>query len=366
MNKNFLPTKTIKHSFACALVLLAFSSAAFSEENLTAKQYFDRAVAESAKSEYTAAIFDYTKSLDVDPEYWNSYGNRSAAKYNSGDYQGALKDVDICIAHLPPMKSLNELKKKIEEKLTVSPEQAARIRAAQQMLLMAQFGGDMSSPAYMIMMQAQRIKAAREAQAALAGANAAPVAQSAPAEPANSARALSDRLSGMGEPGAASTVKQSHSVSVTKALPPTVHAPASQVAKVASAARSSESSTSQKLEELAMANASSQPATVSSVKSAAVSAPSSPAASTGGMTSQQYFDRACGKGHAMDLAGAIKDYDEAINLNPKYGEAYANRGSARFNTGDRAGALADFNAAVECMPGNAGVKAMRDRVASSQ
>jgi tetratricopeptide (TPR) repeat protein len=83
------------------------------------------------------------------------------------------------------------------------------------------------------------------------------------------------------------------------------------------------------------------------------------------MSAQAYFDRACGKGQAMDLLGAIKDYDEAIKLDPNFGKAYANRGSARFNYGDRKGALDDFNKAVELMPENPGVKELRDRVAAA-
>jgi tetratricopeptide (TPR) repeat protein len=60
------------------------------------------------------------------------------------------------------------------------------------------------------------------------------------------------------------------------------------------------------------------------------------------MTAQDYFDRACGKGKAMDFQGALKDYDEAIKLNPNHGPAYADRGSARFNSGTPKGALEDF------------------------
>ena len=33
----------------------------------------------------------------------------------------------------------------------------------------------------------------------------------------------------------------------------------------------------------------------------------------------------------MDVAGSIKDYDKAIEINPSYMEAYANRGVAKIN-----------------------------------
>jgi len=42
-----------------------------------------------------------------------------------------------------------------------------------------------------------------------------------------------------------------------------------------------------------------------------------------------------------DPANAVKDFDRAIELNPKYANAYRNRGSARNAIGDAEGAAAD-------------------------
>ena len=47
--------------------------------------------------------------------------------------------------------------------------------------------------------------------------------------------------------------------------------------------------------------------------------------------SEAYFNRAAAKGMSMDVAGSIKDYDKAIEINPNYMEAYANRGVAKIN-----------------------------------
>jgi len=47
-----------------------------------------------------------------------------------------------------------------------------------------------------------------------------------------------------------------------------------------------------------------------------------------------------------DLAGAVRDYDEAIRLKPDYATAFNNRGEARQALRDVAGAQKDFDEAV--------------------
>jgi hypothetical protein len=47
-----------------------------------------------------------------------------------------------------------------------------------------------------------------------------------------------------------------------------------------------------------------------------------------------------------DLAGALADLDQTLELNPSYPEGYNNRGATRQARGDLPGALADFNKAV--------------------
>ncbi|WP_260446805.1 tetratricopeptide repeat-containing serine protease family protein [Nostoc sp. 2RC] len=48
-----------------------------------------------------------------------------------------------------------------------------------------------------------------------------------------------------------------------------------------------------------------------------------------------------------DFKGAIANYTTAIKLNPKYLDAYNNRGLARYNLGDFQGAIDDFNQALK-------------------
>lgn len=62
---------------------------------------------------------------------------------------------------------------------------------------------------------------------------------------------------------------------------------------------------------------------------------------------ESYLSQGFGKWFCSDYAGAIQDYNKAIELNPKYAEAYFNRGGAKFNLQDVFGALADYSKAGE-------------------
>jgi tetratricopeptide (TPR) repeat protein len=299
-----------------------------SAEELTAEQYYKRGSQGIVDGQNAAAVEDFDRALQKDPQYWKAYGARSAARYNCGDYQGALKDIDIAIAHVPPKQSLIDhkalCKKAIANQSAQAQNQETR-KMAQQMLLNAQLGINFGMQGDLILMAARKKAGLNPLTGLPLGTSITPASAASrtgnidPASPS----AVSSRLEAM-NPGAN--------------LPPVKIqvAPMNNQA-VASSAVPSESA------------GKAQPVTL-------------PVTTNEHMTAQQYFDRACGKGHASDFAGALKDYDEAIRLNPQHGPAYANRGSIRFNTGDHKGALEDFNKAVSLMPDNKGVKDLRDVV----
>ncbi len=51
-----------------------------------------------------------------------------------------------------------------------------------------------------------------------------------------------------------------------------------------------------------------------------------------------------------DYENAIKEYNRALEINPKYAEAYYNRGDAYDDMGDKERAIADYNRALEINP----------------
>ena len=62
--------------------------------------------------------------------------------------------------------------------------------------------------------------------------------------------------------------------------------------------------------------------------------------------------RGIAKRNMQDYAGAIADFDRAIELNSKFVEAYGNRGNAKSAQGNHEGAIADFTQALKLDPGN--------------
>ena len=338
-------------SALCLTTITTLAPCPVFAQELTAEQYYKRGSQEIIDSQNAAATQDFDRALQKDPQYWKAYGSRSASRYNCGDYQGALTDIDIAIAHLPPKQSLTYHKELVEKAIANKNAQLqnqATRQMAQQMLLNAELGVGYGSPAYLIMMAARKRAGLNPVTGLPLGNSIAPVA-SAPrasnADPANPS-SVSSRLEAMNPGAYLPPLRSVAPQAVMQATTPVSHV--QPVAPVST--RPVEQVNSPSI-------ASVQPPLATRVQSV-----TTPDINKDGMTAQQYFDRACGKGHAMDFSGALKDYDEAIRLNPKHGPAYANRGSLRFNSGDQKGALEDFNQAVMLMPDNKGVKDLRNVV----
>jgi len=69
-----------------------------------------------------------------------------------------------------------------------------------------------------------------------------------------------------------------------------------------------------------------------------------------GMSPQEFYVRAIGKALERDYPGAVEDYTQAIEGNPRFVEAYLERGATRYKLGDARGALRDCNQALQINP----------------
>ncbi|MEO0932569.1 MAG: tetratricopeptide repeat protein, partial [Cyanobacteria bacterium J06641_2] len=67
-------------------------------------------------------------------------------------------------------------------------------------------------------------------------------------------------------------------------------------------------------------------------------------------TVRDYFNRAEDKVEQGDLSGAVLDYTQAINLKPKFIQAYNSRGLAHRKARNYQKAIADYNQAIKINP----------------
>ena len=72
-----------------------------------------------------------------------------------------------------------------------------------------------------------------------------------------------------------------------------------------------------------------------------------------------YFNRGVSRMGEGDHAGAVADFDRAIETDPGNAEAHSHRGSARLHMGDVEGAIADFDHAIEIDSHNVGAYVSR-------
>ena len=58
----------------------------------TAKEYFDSGYDKTEAKDYYGAIADYTKAIEINPNYANAFINRGTSKGKLGDLNGACAD----------------------------------------------------------------------------------------------------------------------------------------------------------------------------------------------------------------------------------------------------------------------------------
>ena len=74
------------------------------------------------------------------------------------------------------------------------------------------------------------------------------------------------------------------------------------------------------------------------------------ASSSATLSAKEYLDNGNTKFNQKDYTGAIADYTQAIELDPKLAPAYNNRGNAKARLKDYTGAMADYTQAIELDP----------------
>ncbi|MFB1018637.1 MAG: tetratricopeptide repeat protein, partial [Flavobacteriales bacterium] len=75
------------------LLYLFFAFASFEiSAQTTAEEYLNSAVSKFYLNDITDAIVDYTKAIEIDPNYVEAYRKRGLAKETLKDFSGAIVD----------------------------------------------------------------------------------------------------------------------------------------------------------------------------------------------------------------------------------------------------------------------------------
>ena len=80
----------LRFLFIAILALTLANSAAYAEND--AKSFFSSGEAKFKTNDYTGAITDYTKALELNPKFAHAYLSRGFAKRSIGDTEGAKAD----------------------------------------------------------------------------------------------------------------------------------------------------------------------------------------------------------------------------------------------------------------------------------
>lgn len=63
--------------------------------------FYNRAVERQSKGDFNAAITDYTKAIELDPQNFSAFNNRGNVKQDKGDLKGAIVDYTTAAAINP-------------------------------------------------------------------------------------------------------------------------------------------------------------------------------------------------------------------------------------------------------------------------
>jgi tetratricopeptide (TPR) repeat protein len=304
--------------------------------NATARNLFDSANKKISSGDNAGALVDLTQAISLDPKYGKAIANRAAARYNLHDYRGAIADLDAALKFFPNMPFLVDLRAKSENALRAPVEAEAQPQINRQqannLLRQAMLGGDFADPSTMLMMQAQR---------AGMGAPRGPVVNPFAAHPLVSNQPVDLT------PGVTQDIKERGDGNTN------ANSESSRLAAMMQATPSAADSAS-------TAGATAKPADNQPSFQDQLNAASNNSGGEKSLSAKEYYDRGCRKNVNQDFAGAISDFDHAIALDPKNGDAWANRGLARLHTRDFSAALKDFEEADRLIPNNPQLKQFID------
>ncbi|HEY9716398.1 MAG TPA: tetratricopeptide repeat protein [Trichormus sp.] len=319
----------------CALSPSPAETSVGGSTNPTARTLFDSANKKMSSGDNAGALVDLTQAITLDPKYGKAIANRAAARFNLHDYKGAISDLDAALKFFPNMPFLVDLRAKSENALHAPAEGAAQPQIDRQqannMLRQAILGGDFADPSTMLMMQAQR---------AGMGVPRAPVVNPFAAHPLVSNQpvdltpGVTKEIKERGDGNTAATSESSRLAAMMQSTPGAESSPST-------------------------AGATTKPADNQQSFQDQLNA----ASNSGGdksLSAKEYYDQGCRKSLNQDFAGAISDFDHAIALDPKNGDAWANRGLARLHIRAFPQALKDFEEADRLIPNNPQLKQFID------
>ena len=87
------------------IILIFFYSYFQAQETSNAIGFYTSGLEQYNKQNYTEAINEYTKAIEINPDFAEAFFQRGCAKHNAEDYKGAIEDFNTSI-NLQPKNEL--------------------------------------------------------------------------------------------------------------------------------------------------------------------------------------------------------------------------------------------------------------------